>query len=212
MMGLYLSVGCLFLLSPLKGHHLGLGEYEALRLGFSQSIICKIANCSGESWTAMFDHQLSDIMFAAKGAFTFKSCRYLHFSKDSKVNLDSLDVAAVKFRKRFPKQFWDQTIVQTMLLNTTPNENRKIWFEDVFVYIDNKKKINIVAAIRVLFAGTDATKERIAPKIQDIVLITDQALLKKYATVIPQLMKANNIQDFPEKQSVDDGPPPPIMN
>lgn len=175
----------------------------------SQYHLFEIANCNGETRTALYGTQLSQVMFALKGAVKFKGNNFLKFSSNNTANPDSLENKAIQFRKTLPKNFWDNGVAQTRL-DTKPNEDGKIWFEKLYVQIVNKNEIKIFAACKVLIEGTDPEKERINPKIQDNKITLDKNALKKYNPLIKKLMAANNIAPIvPQKANngMDEQPP-----
>ena len=179
---------------------------------FSQSAIYEITNCNGERRTGLFSQQISNIQSSAKGELLFKKNLWLKFSPGSNINLDSLDIAAIPFRKVFPKNYWNQNI-SVIQLDTKPNEEGRIWFDRVYVQENSKGEIKVVAALKVVFAGSDAEKERMSPKIQYITITSNPKVLKQYITIIQRLKIANNIKpsDLISNDS-EDGPPPPIRN
>lgn len=176
---------------------------------FSQnkSIIYQIENCNSERRTALYTQQIDDIMYLAKDGTSFKKACCLHFSSNFKISADSLDVAALPFRKAIPKNYLDHGSTTTRL-DTKPNEPA-IWFDNILVIEDSKGGIKPLAAFKVIFEGSDAAKERVNPKIKDIVFITDPTTLKKYIAVIKQLKLANNVKT-PQVVDPGDAPPPPI--
>jgi hypothetical protein len=178
---------------------------------FSQSVIYQISNCNGEDRTMMFSRQIQDAEFCAKGKLSFKKAAYLRFSQNSKINLDSLDKAAIPFSKAFPKTYWDKG-ASVISLNTKPNEDGHIWFE--YVYVEEKKENDIkpLAAFKVVFEGSDAEKERVSPKIQEIIMTSNPTALKKYIAVIKRLKRENNIKSADVIKVNADAPPPPIRN
>ena len=178
---------------------------------FSQPVIYTLSNCDGESRTALFHNQVSNAMYCAKGDFSFKKNSSLKFSPGSKINLDNLDKAAIPFQKAFPKDYWNHNIA-TATLDTKPNENGRIWFEQVYVEEDDKGNIKPIAALKVVFEGNSAEKERISPKIQNIVITSDPKALKKYIAVIQRLKIANNVTTPTAIGNDDDAPPPMIQN
>ncbi|SJZ43557.1 hypothetical protein SAMN04488128_101210 [Chitinophaga eiseniae] len=153
--------------------------------------------------------QVDDVIYAARGFKTFKASRSLKFSETHNVNLDSLEIAAVRFRESFPANYWAKP-VQTILLDTKPNEDGQIWLESVFTETDSRKKLKAVAAIMVRFAETDLQQARLNPQIQEITIITDPTALKKHPAVIQRLKKIYNIQPLSKKEEMDIPPPPPL--
>jgi hypothetical protein len=158
---------------------------------FSQSHMYDITNCNGETRVALYIKQLSNVMWCLEGGVKFKESFILKFSNNSNIILDSLEAKAIEFRKLLPKNYWSDGVGVTRL-NAKPNENGQIWFQRLYVQEDGKGNITILASCKVLFEGTDAEKERIAPKIQDIEIVLDKKALKKYNVIIKQLMLANN--------------------
>lgn len=176
----------------------------------SKSIIYSIANRNGERRDMLFTGYISDILYLAKDGKSFKEAHHLKFSANSQINLDSLDMKAVPFRKAFPKDYFNNGAA-TLTLDTQPNEDGSIWYEQVLVVEDSKGGIKPFAALKVVFEGTDATKERISPKIKDIVFTTTPGALKKYVPVIQQLKQARKIKT-PKVVDINDAPPPPIRS
>lgn len=188
-----------------------LGLLTTAMAAYSQAIIYGIYNCNGEKRTVTYSNQMIDVLYAARGVFQFKDARQLTFSPNSKVKLEDLDKAAVTFRKAFPKNYWDQMLTPTVTLDNRPNENGKIWCESVLVDDDRKGHVKVLGAIRVIFAGDDATKERVHPKIEDIILITDKKELKRRYDHVTQLKIAAKRKTPPPGAT---GPvePPPIRD
>lgn len=178
---------------------------------FSQPVIYTISNCDGESRTVLFHNQVSNAMYCAKGDFSFKKNSSLKFSPDSKINLDNLDKAAIPFQKAFPKGYWNHNIGAAML-HTKPNEDGRIWFEQVYVEEDGKGNIKPIAALKVVFEGSSAEKERVSPKIQNIIITSDPKVLKKYIAVIQRLKITNNVTTPTVIGGDEDAPPPLIRN
>lgn len=178
---------------------------------FSQSMIYQIENGNGEDRTMMFRLQIQDAEFCAKGKLSFKKASYLKFSPSSNINLDSLDKAAIPFSRAFPKNYWSEG-ASVIHMNTKPNEDGHIWFE--YVYVEEKKENDIkpVAAFKVVFEGSNAEKERVSPKIQEIIMTSDPTALKKYIAVIKRLKRENNVKSADVIKAKADGPPPPIRN
>ncbi|UPK71013.1 hypothetical protein [Chitinophaga filiformis] len=178
---------------------------------FSQSIQYEIANCNGERRTLLFMNQITSVLYACKGELSLKKNLSLKFSPDSHLNLDSLDLEAIRFGKAFPKNYWSQG-VPVITLDTRPNEEGRIWFENVYVEEDSKGNIKPIAALKVVFEGNDAGKERVSPKILDIIYISDPKALKKYIAVIKQLKIVHNIKTTNVLKEAENAPPPPIRN
>jgi hypothetical protein len=166
---------------------------------FSQSHMYEITNCNGETRTALYGQQLSNVMWCLKGDVKFRESIILKYSNNNNINIDSLEGKATLFRKLLPKNYWINGVGVTRL-DTKPNEDGRIWFERVYVEEDGKGIIKVFAACKVIFDGTDPEIERVAPKIQEISIVLDKAALKKYSGIIKKLMVANNIkQAAPEK-------------
>jgi len=70
-------------------------------------------------------------------------------------------------------------------LNNTPDE-KAIWFIEVLANTDNAGKVNVFAAYKITFDGTDATKEaaRRDTKITSVEFILDKPSLEKLKTTI----------------------------
>lgn len=184
-------------------------QLAAIQL-FSQAVIYEITNCN-ERRTALFSEQISNVQSSAKGELLFKKNLWLKFSPGSNINLDSLDIAAIPFRKAFPKNYWNQNI-SVIRLDTKPNEEGSIWFERVYVQENSKGEIKVVAALKVVFAGSDAEIERRSPKIQYISITSDPKVLKQYIAVIQRLKIANNIKSSDSIFKDSEDGPPPIRN
>jgi hypothetical protein len=163
---------------------------------FAQSHIYDITNCGGEIRTALYTRQLSNVTWCLKGDVKFKESIILKYSSNSHINLDSLEAKAVLFRKALPKNYWEEGVGGSRL-NTQPNEDGTIWFDKLYVTEDGKGNFKILASCKVIFEGTDPVKERIDPKIQDIIVITDKKALLKYNAVLKKLMIANDVKPLP---------------
>lgn len=176
---------------------------------FSQSVIYEITNCGGEDRIMLFSNQISSAEFSSKGELSFKKNDMLKFSPNSKINLDSLDIAAVSFRKAFPRNYWSEGAGYAKL-DTKPNEEGRIWIERVYVEENSKGVIKPVAALKVVFEGSNAERERISPKIKHITITSDPKVLKQYIAVIKRLKIANNVKSPTIIKDSEDAPPPPI--
>ena len=177
----------------------------------TQPHMYEIANCGGETRMALYTEQLSNVMWCLKGDVKFKESIILKYSKDTRVNLDSLEAKGVAFRKVVTKTFWKDG-VGVARLDTKPNEDGSIWFDRVYVTEDGKGTIKVLAACKVIIEGTDPVLARINPKIQDIIITTDKKALAKYNALLKQLMTANNVKPLPPAAkntgSKDETPPP----
>lgn len=178
---------------------------------FSQSVMYEITNCGGETRIMLFNNQLSSAEFSSKGRLLFKKNAMLKFSPNSKISLDSLDIAAVSFRKAFPENYWSEG-VPVVKLDTKPNEDGRIWIERVYVDENSKGVIKPIAALKVVFEGSSAERERVFPKIKDITITSNPKELKKYIAVIKRLKIANNVKLSDIIKVNDDAPPPPIRS
>ena len=171
--------------------------FQALAIAAqTEAHIYQINNINGEDRTALYGSQLSNINWCLfRDDLKFSTNIVLKFSRDTRLNLDSLDKVAMDFRKIVPKKFWSSG-VSASRLDTKPNEDGKIWFESIFVHADAKGNIKPLAACKVIFEGTNPSAERVNPRILDIIIVLDKAALKKYNDVIKKLLVANNVPAY----------------
>ena len=138
--------------------------------------------------TITYGEAIKPITMGILGVWNIKENKTISFSKNSQLNLDSLDKLIDAAKKYLPANYI-KNLEGGLLWDNKPNVDSAIWFLRIFVKEEAKDKYTPYVAFKIVFEGTDAMRARWDPKVLEVQFITDKIKLQELISRLEHLPK-----------------------